>query len=50
MVRQNNVTVTFEKNGGTGTMDPQTLMPAVKTTLRGNTFSREGFDFAGWNT
>jgi uncharacterized repeat protein (TIGR02543 family) len=41
-------TVTFEANGGTGTMDPQTTN--VPTALTLNTFTRTGYSFSGWNT
>lgn len=41
-------TVTFDANGGTGSMSPQTA--SVPTNLTSNTFTRSGFVFAGWNT
>lgn len=43
-------TVTFDANGGTGTMDalPVTVGETVKLTA--NTFTRDGYTFAGWNT
>ncbi|WP_415273536.1 leucine-rich repeat protein [Aquiluna sp. Uisw_065] len=40
--------VTFNENGGTGTMSSQ--VAAVTTALSTNAFSRVGFTFAGWNT
>jgi uncharacterized repeat protein (TIGR02543 family) len=43
-----NHTVTFNSNGGTGTMSPQTAN--VPTSLTANTFTRTGYTFAGWNT
>ena len=43
-----NHTVTFNANGGTGTMTSQTTN--VPTALRPNTFTRTGYTFAGWNT
>ena len=43
-------TVTFKANEGTGSMDPQTTCPAGGVTLAANTFTREGYDFTGWNT
>lgn len=42
--------VTFNANGGTGTMANQTFMQGVAQALAHNTFTREGFDFMGWNT
>jgi uncharacterized repeat protein (TIGR02543 family) len=41
-------TATFDANGGTGSMSPQTASSA--TALTSNTFTRTGFTFAGWNT
>ncbi len=41
-------TVTFNANGGTGTMTPQ--VANVPTALTLNTFTRTGYTFAGWNT
>ena len=42
-------TVRFLPNGGTGTMDEQTLSLDNAETLSPNAFSREGFVFAGWS-
>ena len=43
-----NHTVTFDNNGGSGSMSPQTAnVPAALTT---NTFTRAGYTFSGWNT
>lgn len=41
-------TVTFDSNGGSGTMAAQTASSA--TNLRPNSFSRSGYEFAGWST
>ena len=41
-------TVTFDANGGTGTMSNQTASTA--TALTSNGFTRSGFTFAGWST
>lgn len=41
-------TVTFNSNGGTGTMAAQEI--GGKAALNANTFTREGFVFDGWNT
>ena len=43
-----NHTVTFNSNGGTGSMSPQ--IANVPTALTLNTFTRSGYNFAGWNT
>ena len=43
------ITVTFDPNGGEGTMEPQ-VMAAEDTALTANAFDREGYGFIGWNT
>ncbi len=44
------VTVTFEANGGSGTMSAQTIDYNTATALNANTFTREGYTFQGWAT
>ena len=44
------VTVTFHANGGSGTMPAQTVIRGTQTTLNANTFTYDGFEFAGWST
>ncbi len=49
------LTVTFEANGSTeypveGTMEAQTVTANTETALNENTFTREGYNFKGWNT
>jgi uncharacterized repeat protein (TIGR02543 family) len=41
-------TVTFNANGGSGTMSPQ--ITNTPTALSPNTFTRTGYTFAGWST
>ena len=41
-------TVTFDANGGTGSMSPQTA--SAPTALTANAFTRTGYTFSGWNT
>ena len=41
-------TVTFDANGGSGSMPSQSSL--VAANLTSNTFVRSGFTFAGWNT
>jgi len=41
-------TVTYNSNGGSGTMSNQTASTA--TNLTSNTFTRSGYTFSGWNT
>lgn len=45
-----NYTVTFDANGGEGTMDPQVFRYNQPQYLTKNTFTREGYTFAGWST
>ncbi len=44
----NSYTVTFNANGGSGSMPNQTA--SVTTALATNTFTRAGYTFSGWNT
>ena len=46
----NTFTVTFDKNGGTGTMTNQTFTYNVAQNLTANSFTHTGYAFAGWNT
>ena len=41
-------TVAFDANGGEGAMNPQTA--SAPENLAANAFSREGYEFSGWNT
>lgn len=43
-------TVTFDPNGGTGEMTPQTLCVGVQQTLKANKYAWEEHWFCGWNT
>ena len=45
-----NVTVTFNANGGTGTMTDQSIPYNTPTLLKPNEFTREGYVFQGWAT
>ena len=42
--------VTFNANGGIGTMDKQTFTNNKPQGLFSNQFTRDGYTFAGWNT
>ena len=44
------VTVSFNANGGTGSMSDVTVDLGSSTTLPKATFTRSGYVFAGWNT
>jgi len=46
----NTYEVSFDANGGTGTMAAQTFTEGVNQALTPNAFSRDGFTFTGWNT
>lgn len=43
-------TVTFNANGGTGTMEAQTFTEGEAQALTRNTFTYDGYTFTGWNT
>ncbi len=43
-------TVTFDPNGGTGSMGPQEVQFITETELIANTFTRDGYTFISWNT
>ena len=43
-------TVKFYNNGGTGTMQDQTISYNVSTALTQNSFTKTGYSFVGWNT
>lgn len=42
-------TVTFDPNGGTGSMPPQAISQGSAQNLTMNTFTYLGFDFIGWS-
>ncbi len=42
--------ITFDSNGGVGTMVNQTIPANTPTALTKNTYTRTGFLFNGWNT
>ena len=44
------ITISFNANGGTGTMENQVIRPTVDNTLKANTFTRQTHKFIGWNT
>ncbi|MBR2369189.1 MAG: InlB B-repeat-containing protein [Paludibacteraceae bacterium] len=46
---QNN-TVSFDANGGSGSMSSMTFGKGETKTLTANTFTRTGYTFTGWNT
>lgn len=44
------VTVSFDANGGTGTMNPIDINKGDSVNLPKNTFQQDGASFGGWNT
>ncbi len=44
------VVITFDANGGTGTMTEQNVPVGTATALAENAFKRDGYAFTGWNT
>jgi len=45
-----NYTITYNANGGTGTMAPQQACSGETVTLSANTFTNNGSNFMGWAT
>lgn len=43
-------TITFDANGGKGTMDALVVDEGNSVVLTANAFKRDGYTFAGWNT
>ena len=48
--KEQNNTVSFDANGGTGSMSSMTFGKGETKTLTANTFTRTGYTFTGWNT
>jgi uncharacterized repeat protein (TIGR02543 family) len=44
----NTLTVTFNKNDGSGTTSTQSITAGTSTNLTSNAFTRTGYTFAGW--
>lgn len=49
-IKGNEITITFDPNGGTGSMEAMSVNPGVDNTLTANTFTRADYTFTGWNT
>ena len=45
-----NCTITFDPNGGYGTMEPQVVTDGGTVTLKANAYYRTNYIFTGWNT
>ena len=48
--KPNKYTVTFDANGGSGTMVDQSMTYNTSAALRANTYTQTGYTFTGWNT
>lgn len=46
----NTYTVQYEANGGTGSMDSQTMTGGLAASLSTGSFARPGYTFAGWSS
>lgn len=46
----NECAITFDANGGEGSMGPQKVLKGASAGIIANTFTREHFIFKGWNT
>ena len=44
------ITITFNSNGGSGTMDPQIVPQSHSVNLHTNTFTRSGYTFNFWSS
>ena len=42
------LTISFDANGGSGTMTAQTVTYKAAAAIKANTFTREGYTFQGW--
>ncbi|MBR0452395.1 MAG: InlB B-repeat-containing protein [Bacteroidales bacterium] len=49
-VLPSNYTITFDANGGSGTMEEQKIPVEQSQAITANTFTKAGYEFAGWNT
>lgn len=45
-----NYTLSYNSNGGSGSMSSQTVTEGQSTKLKTNTFTKTGYYFTGWNT
>ena len=47
---KNTLYITFDANGGTGTMEPQEFQRGIEQSIKPNLFTREHYQFSNWNT
>ena len=50
VLKGNEITITFDPNGGTGSMDAMSVNPGINNTLTANAFTRADYTFTSWNT
>ena len=50
VVKGSEITITFDPNGGTGTMNAMRVNAGFDNTLPANAFTRADYTFTGWNT
>ena len=48
--KANTYTISYNANGGSGTMASTTAIYGSTTTISANTFTKSGYSFAGWTT
>ncbi len=48
--KEKKLVLSYNANGGTGSMTPDSRFGEGTVTVRANGFEREGYDFTGWNT
>ena len=48
IIRPERVVITFDANGGSGTMAPQEVIKDAATELNPNEFTRDNYQFVGW--
>ena len=46
----NIITISYNANGGSGSMDSTTAIYGNATSIKANSFTRTGYSFAGWTT
>jgi len=46
----NSYTISYNSNGGSGTMSSSTVSTGGSVTIKSNTFTRTGYKFVGWTT
>ena len=48
--KEKEYSITFNGNGGSGSMSSKTVSAGYSISLPANTFTRSGYEFVGWNT